>query len=131
MNGLDPQAAKSFVETVSFNADGLIPVIAQDDTTGEILMMAWMNAEALTLTLRNRAGTYFSRSRQKLWVKGEESGNYQEVIAIAQDCDADALVIRVNQQGPACHTGTRSCFSNFVNLGDASSSDDPSVSRDS
>jgi phosphoribosyl-AMP cyclohydrolase len=89
----------------------LIPVIAQDDATGDVLMLAYMNEEAWNETLKNGRVCYFSRSRQKLWRKGEESGNVQEVKSIFYDCDADTLLIRVNQiGGAACHEGYKSCF---------------------
>lgn len=92
----------------------LIPAIAQDAATGEILMLAYMNAESLAITLETGRATYFSRSRNELWEKGSTSGNTQIVHAISLDCDGDALVLRVEQNGPACHTGNRSCF--FRNL---------------
>lgn len=97
-----------------FNADGLIPAIAQQVGTGEVLMMAWMNMEALELTLSSGAATYFSRSRNELWVKGATSGNTQLVISVALDCDGDTLLITVDQTGAACHTGTRTCFDAVV-----------------
>lgn len=104
----------SLEETVEFkpayNSDGLIPAIAQDITTGEILMQAWMNAEALAQTLVTRRVTYWSRSRQKLWVKGETSGHTQELVSLRTDCDQDTLLLQVKQTGAACHTGKRSCF---------------------
>ncbi len=94
-----------------FSKSELIPVIAQDDATGDVLMMAWMNAEAWQETLRTGRVCYFSRSRNRLWRKGEESGNVQQVKAIYLDCDADTLLIRVQQVGgAACHEGYRSCF---------------------
>ncbi|HLP16518.1 MAG TPA: phosphoribosyl-AMP cyclohydrolase [Bacteroidota bacterium] len=99
------------LEELKFTSDGLIPAIAQDDATGEILMMAWMNEESLRLTLETGKAVYWSRSRKKLWKKGEESGNVQEVKSIRFDCDADVLLLRINQiGGAACHTGHRSCF---------------------
>lgn len=93
-----------------FNADGLIAAIAQDAETHEVLMMAWMNAEALTATLKTERATYWSRSRQELWIKGETSGNAQEVVSVSIDCDQDAVLLKVRQTGGACHTGRRSCF---------------------
>jgi phosphoribosyl-AMP cyclohydrolase len=93
-----------------YNDAGLIPVIAQDDGTGEVLMMAWMNAAALTRTLETGRVTYWSRSRQSFWVKGESSGHLQELIDLRVDCDRDCLLVRVRQTGPACHTNRRSCF---------------------
>ena len=91
---------------------GLIAAIAQDATNGEVLMIAWMNEEALSKTLETKRATYFSRSRNSLWVKGETSGHFQEIISINFDCDADAVLLKVNQIGAACHTGKRSCFHN-------------------
>lgn len=94
----------------SFDGRGLIPVIAQDARSGEVLMLAWANQEALTRTLETREGTYYSRSRGELWVKGATSGHIQRVVSVALDCDGDAVLYRVEQTGPACHTGERSCF---------------------
>jgi len=94
----------------AFNADGLIAAIAQDAETGEVLMLAWMNAEALAATLETGIATYWSRSRQKLWVKGETSGHTQSVQEILVDCDQDAILLKVLQIGAACHTDRRSCF---------------------
>jgi len=93
-----------------FNADGLIAAIAQDATSHEILMMAWMNAEALTQTLETGQATYWSRSRQALWVKGESSGHSQRVREIRIDCDQDTILLKVDQTGAACHTHRPSCF---------------------
>ena len=95
---------------VQFNADGLVPVIAQQVGTGEVLMMAWMNRESLELTLETSAATYYSRSRGELWVKGATSGNTQTVVSIALDCDGDTILLQVDQTGAACHNGTRTCF---------------------
>ncbi len=95
----------------NFETTVLIPVIAQDDATGDVLMLAYMNAEAYEETLRTGRVCYYSRSRKKLWRKGEESGNVQELKSIYYDCDADALLVRVNQiGGAACHEGFKSCF---------------------
>ncbi len=94
-----------------FSKTELIPCIAQDSETGDVLMMAWMNQEAYEETLKTQRVVYFSRSRQKLWRKGEESGNVQELKALYFDCDADTLLVKVNQiGGAACHVGYRSCF---------------------
>ena len=93
-----------------FDANGLVAAIAQDADTGEVLMMAWMNAEALRATMETGRGTYWSRSRQALWVKGETSGNTQDVVSLHMDCDQDAVLMKVRQSGPACHTGRKSCF---------------------
>lgn len=105
---------------IKFNQDGLLPAIAQDYQTGEILMMAWMNAEALSLTAQTKTAVYFSRSRNQLWHKGETSGHVQQVHDIYLDCDADALILSVTQQGGiACHTGRKSCFYQRLDLSQA------------
>ena len=93
-----------------FNADGLIAAIAQDAASGDVLMLAWMNAEALAATLATGRATYWSRSRGELWVKGETSGHTQEIVEVRVDCDQDAVLLRVRQTGGACHTGRDSCF---------------------
>ncbi|MFY0988970.1 phosphoribosyl-AMP cyclohydrolase [Halomonas sp. C05BenzN] len=95
---------------VRFNADGLIPAIAQQHDSGEVLMMAWMNRESLEETLATGRVCYWSRSRGKLWRKGESSGQQQHLRRAALDCDGDTLLLQVDQTGPACHTGRRSCF---------------------
>ena len=100
-----------------YNDAGLIPVIAQDDSTGEVLMMAWMNAEAVAKTLATGRVTYWSRSRQAFWIKGESSGHVQELVELRVDCDRDCLLVRVRQSGPACHTNRRSCFYTAVQDG--------------
>ncbi len=97
---------------IKFNEQGLVPAIAQDAATGEVLMLAWMNSESLRLTLETGYATYFSRSRQQLWKKGETSGHTQRVLGVKYDCDGDTLLLTVEQTGPACHTGARSCFFN-------------------
>jgi len=96
--------------TPNWNADGLIPAIAQDAMSGEVLMLAWMNAESLALTLREKRAVYWSRSRQALWRKGDTSGHTQTVVDIRLDCDGDTLLLKVNQVGGACHTGRETCF---------------------
>lgn len=109
------------LDAVQFDEAGLIPVIAQHATTGEVLTLAYANREALTRTLESRRMWYYSRSRQELWRKGETSGNTQRLIELHSDCDGDALIARVVPAGPACHTGTRSCFDTsptLVSLGD-------------
>lgn len=98
------------MDDLKFNDQGLIPVIVQEANTREVLMMAWMNREALQLTLSTGKATYFSRSRSRLWVKGETSGHFQTVKKVWYDCDADTLLLFVEQQGAACHTGSRTCF---------------------
>lgn len=99
-------------ENLVFNSDGLIPAIAVDAASGEVLMLAWMNAEAIRLTLETRQVTYWSRSRKALWRKGETSGHTQELVEFTVDCDADTLLLKVKQTGPACHTGEKTCFFN-------------------
>jgi phosphoribosyl-AMP cyclohydrolase len=103
---LDPQIATRLKR----NAEGLICAVAQQRGTGEVLMVAWMNDEALERTLTTRKGTYFSRSRQKLWVKGETSGHTQQVHEVRLDCDGDTVLLVVDQAGAACHTGDHTCF---------------------
>lgn len=100
-----------WLDDIQWNQEGLLPVIVQDALQGDILMMAWMNREALHLTVEEQRAVFWSRSRQRLWRKGEESGNVQRVREMRLDCDGDALLLRVEQQGGvACHTGRRSCF---------------------
>mgnify|MGYP001186645141 FL=1 len=97
-----------------FNPDGLIPAIAQQHDTGEVLMMAWMNRQAIELSLAEKRAVYWSRSRQKLWRKGETSGQIQHIKEIRWDCDGDTILLQVEQVGVACHTGRRSCFFNAI-----------------
>jgi phosphoribosyl-AMP cyclohydrolase len=100
-----------WLESVKWNADGLVPVIAQDASSGQVLMLAWMNREALRATLDSGDAVYWSRSRSRLWRKGEESGHVQKVREMRLDCDEDALLLRVEQLGGiACHTGRQRCF---------------------
>jgi phosphoribosyl-AMP cyclohydrolase len=106
MTALDPGIAARLKRDPA----GLVPAIVQQYDTGEVLMLAWMNDEALQLTLASGRATYFSRSRGNLWVKGETSGHHQYVKSVALDCDGDALLVSVDQVGPACHTGERTCF---------------------
>lgn len=106
------------VDSLTFDDKGLIPAIAQDAQTGEILMMAWMNAEAVTRTLDTGRVTYWSRSRQSFWIKGESSGHVQELVEMRVDCDRDCLLVLINQTGPACHTFRRSCFYTALRQGD-------------
>ncbi len=98
------------VMDLTYNEQGLIPAIAQQHDTGEVLMLAWMNREAINETLRTGQVTYFSRSRQTLWRKGETSGQTQTLVDMRVDCDADTLLLLVDQHGAACHTGQRTCF---------------------
>ncbi|CRK58804.1 Phosphoribosyl-AMP cyclohydrolase [Alloactinosynnema sp. L-07] len=106
MGELDPEIAK----LLKRNAEGLVCAVAQQRGTGEVLMVAWMNDEALHLTLTTRRATYFSRSRDELWVKGETSGHTQQVHDVRLDCDGDTILLVVDQEGAACHTGDRTCF---------------------
>jgi len=103
------------IEQLAFNADGLIPVITQDSTTKSILMFAWMSKASLQQTLKTKRMTYFSRSRQQLWIKGESSGHSQKLINMSFDCDGDVVLCQVEQLGAACHTGRESCFYLHVN----------------
>ena len=105
-------------ETLAYDERGLLPAIAQDADTGEVLMLAWMNAGAVRRTLETGRVTYWSRSRAAFWVKGETSGHVQELVEMRVDCDRDALLVTVRQTGPACHTGRRSCFYTAVRGGD-------------
>ncbi len=104
--------------TLKFDANGLIPAIAQDANSGEVLMMAWMNAEAVTRTLETRQVTYWSRSRQEFWVKGATSGHTQALVEFRVDCDRDCILMEVVQVGAACHTGRRTCFFTEVKDGE-------------
>lgn len=103
-------APQDFLATVAFDANGLVPAIAQQHDTGEVLMMAWMNRAALAETLRTGRVCYWSRSRASLWRKGETSGQVQQLVELRVDCDNDCLLLLVDQTGVACHTGRRSCF---------------------
>lgn len=102
------------MEKLKFDEKGLIPAIAQDEKTGEVLMMAFMNQESLELTKKTGFATYYSRSRQSLWKKGDTSGHLQEVVSIVTDCDYDCILLKVKQTGVACHTGKMSCFFNEI-----------------
>jgi phosphoribosyl-AMP cyclohydrolase len=103
---LDPAVAARLKRS----PDGLVPAIAQQYDTGEVLMLGWMDDEALHRTLTTGRGTFWSRSRQEYWVKGETSGHRQHVVEVRLDCDGDTLLVKVDQEGPACHTGARTCF---------------------
>ena len=96
--------------TVRFNEQGLVPAVVQDAASGDVLMLAWMNEAALRNTLETRRATFYSRSRKKIWVKGEESGHTQEVVELRLDCDQDTVLLRVKPAGPACHAGYNTCF---------------------
>ncbi|WP_289154215.1 phosphoribosyl-AMP cyclohydrolase [Porticoccus sp. W117] len=102
---------QTFLQSVKWNTDGLVPAIAQDAASGRVLMMAWMNAESLLLTVQKKQAVYWSRSRQQLWRKGESSGHVQQVKEVRLDCDGDTVLLQVEQLGGiACHTGRESCF---------------------
>jgi phosphoribosyl-AMP cyclohydrolase len=103
--------------TLKYNEAGLLPAIAQDAESAEVLMLAWMNAQSVARTLATGRVTYWSRSRQSFWVKGETSGHHQELVEMRVDCDRDCLLVLVRQTGPACHTGRRSCFYTAVDEG--------------
>jgi phosphoribosyl-AMP cyclohydrolase len=115
LGGLDPQIA----DRLTRNADGLVCAIVQQRGTGEVLMVAWMDDEALRRTLATGRATYWSRSRKAYWVKGETSGHTQQVHEVRLDCDGDALLLVVDQTGPACHTGTATCFATELPMGTA------------
>jgi phosphoribosyl-AMP cyclohydrolase len=110
VSNLDPAIAARLRR----DAGGLVPAIVQEFGTNEVLMLAWMNDESLHRTLTTGRATYWSRSRQELWVKGETSGHHQYVRSVALDCDGDAILLGVDQEGPACHTGTHTCFSTTI-----------------
>lgn len=114
LSGVSQDRAKEL--RPKFGSDGLVAAVAQDAETGEILMLAWMNEKALQKTIETGEGVYYSRSRRALWRKGETSGHTQTVTEILVDCDQDAIVLKVRQEGPACHTGEKSCFYRKVNF---------------
>ena len=105
-------------ESLTYDARGLIPAVAQDASSGEVLMMAWMSAESLRRTLASGRVTYWSRSRQAFWVKGATSGHVQRLVDLRVDCDGDCLLLLVDQTGPACHTNRRSCFYRAIREGE-------------
>jgi phosphoribosyl-AMP cyclohydrolase len=109
--------AQDFLDTVAFDGNGLVPAVAQQHDTGEVLMMAWMNRAAIEETLRTGRVCYWSRSRSSLWRKGETSGQIQRLVELRIDCDNDCLLVLVDQTGVACHTGRRSCFFTAVRGG--------------
>ncbi len=111
-------ANSNWLDEVAWDAQGLVPAIAQDAVTGEVLMFAWMNAQSIAQTLKTGRVTYWSRSRQAFWVKGESSGHTQRLIELRIDCDRDCLLALVAQEGPACHTNRRSCFYTAIRGGD-------------
>jgi len=117
MTAPSPSAAAALLPVLKFDRDGLVAAVAQQHDTGEVLMLAWMNWEAVEETLASGRVTYFSRSRQTLWRKGESSGQAQTLVELRVDCDGDTLLLLVDQTGAACHTGTRSCFFRAVRDG--------------
>lgn len=129
-----PETAAEIAEQLSYNADGLIPAIAQQDdgsgTGGEVLMMAWMNRDAVIETLTTGRACYFSRSRSKLWRKGESSGQVQTLIDFRWDCDQDTVLLLVDQKGVACHTGRRNCFYNALRDGQVQAIADVEIDPD-
>lgn len=109
----------NFINKITWDENGLLPIVAQDATSGRVLMVAWMNSEALALTVQEQRAVYWSRSRKKLWYKGEESGHVQHVKEIRLDCDSDVLILQVEQIGGiACHTGRASCFYRILQDGE-------------
>ena len=102
------------VNALKFDEKGLIPAIVVDDETDKVLTLAYMNKESLAISMEKKLTCFYSRSRQELWLKGETSGNYQHIVSITADCDGDALTVRVKKDGPACHLGTDSCFTNAI-----------------
>ena len=110
MTDLSNASINEFWSSLKPNSSGLVPVITTDADTKEVLMMAWMNQEAFIKTLETKMATYFSRSRNQLWIKGQESGNKQKVVEVRIDCDADTVLLKVQQTGVACHTGDKTCF---------------------
>ena len=117
MTAPSPSAAAALLAALKFDRDGLVAAVAQQHDTGEVLMLAWMNRAAVEETMATGWVTYFSRSRQALWRKGETSGQTQRVVEVRVDCDGDTLLLQVDQTGAACHTGTRSCFFRAVRGG--------------
>ncbi|MDH5570170.1 MAG: phosphoribosyl-AMP cyclohydrolase [Gammaproteobacteria bacterium] len=110
--------SEAWLDEIKWDADGLLPAIAQDAVTGRVLMFAWMNRESLTMTVAKGEAVYYSRSRQRLWHKGEESGNTQKIKSLRLDCDGDVILMAVEQTGNiACHTGRQSCFYKEFNDG--------------
>jgi phosphoribosyl-AMP cyclohydrolase len=123
-------SADDLLLQLKFNDDGLIPAIAQQHDSGEVLMMAWMNRDAVAETLKTGRVCYYSRSRSKLWRKGESSGQEQALKELRWDCDADTLLVLVDQKGVACHTGRRNCFFNAVRDGEITTIAEPEIDPD-
>ena len=127
---MSDETTKTVLDALKFNADGLIPAIAQQHDSGEVLMMAWMNRDSVTETLKSGRVCYWSRSRGKLWRKGEESGQVQTLKEFRWDCDADTILALVDQKGVACHTGRHNCFYNAVRDGKATTIADVEIDPD-
>lgn len=127
MTSIAPDAAARLIAEISFDANGLVPCIAQQHDTGEVLMMAWMNADSVAETLTTGRVCYWSRSRNRLWRKGETSGQQQRLIDLRVDCDGDTLLALVDQDGVACHTGRRNCFFHALRDGQVTTIADPLV----
>ncbi|NLM21351.1 MAG: bifunctional phosphoribosyl-AMP cyclohydrolase/phosphoribosyl-ATP diphosphatase HisIE [Peptococcaceae bacterium] len=115
-NKIDETVLEQVIKEIRWNQDGLVPAVVQDIESGQVLMLAYMNAEALKRTIKEGKAYYFSRSRQSLWLKGETSGHFQEVVDLRFDCDQDAILLQVKQTGMACHENYFSCFHNKINL---------------
>ena len=128
MTGGTETGLGALLDGIAFDAAGLVPAIAQQHDTGEVLMMAWMNREAIAETLASGRVCYWSRSRRSLWRKGESSGQVQRLVELLVDCDGDTLLLRVDQTGVACHTGRRSCFFRALRDGRLETVADPLVS---
>ena len=124
---LPPEAAHGIAEAIRFDDRGLVTAVAQQHDSGEVLMVAWMNRDAVAETLTTGRVCYYSRSRQSLWRKGETSGQVQRLVDFRWDCDADTLLLLVDQEGVACHTGRRACFFNAVRHGRAAEIAEPLV----
>jgi phosphoribosyl-AMP cyclohydrolase len=120
----------ALLDSIAFDAAGLVPAVAQQHDTGEVLMMAWMNRDAIAETLASGRVCYWSRSRRSLWRKGESSGQIQRLVELLVDCDGDTLLLRVDQTGVACHTGRRSCFFRAMRDGRLETVAEPLVSPD-
>jgi phosphoribosyl-AMP cyclohydrolase len=129
-SGTGSAGASALLKAIRFDANGLVPAIAQQHDTGEVLMMAWMNAEAISETLATGRVCYHSRSRGRLWRKGETSGQTQHLVELRVDCDGDTLLLLVDQVGVACHTGRRNCFYRAVRHGDLVEIATPAVDAD-
>ncbi len=115
MSEIESVDKAEFIQSIKFDEHGLVPAVIQDEADGTILMLGYMNKESLEITLQKQLVTFWSRSRQKLWTKGETSGNFLRLKEIYRDCDSDTILVKAEPQGPTCHTGKRSCFSWSLN----------------